>query len=391
MSTNNLLTQIQTKDQLKALATEIFLNHTDKVTKIDPTSVLNGFLYTEAKMGQKALKEVALNESRIFPELSSGDYLDNSADIFGVPDRLSAASSSSFVKIIANEGTEYLSGVNKFVATSGIEFDLLESVTIDVNGIGYGKLRSVQTGMSSNVDAGTITTVTPLPTGHIACTNEFKAIGGRDVESDRSFKLRIKSHPNLIAQQTLDYLLEIIREADSNILRLFNLGINSEGKIEIALVRENGTTITSTEIQNIYNNIVPYLALSDIGRDGNVLGLTLSNIDWKYINFNFRVDIDSSFEVETVRRNIQTAISNYLDFRYWNDGDKVEWDDLLGIVKNVDGVNYVPDESFSPSTDVTLGVGELPRVRGFLMKNLEGATLFNNDSDTLAVFYQNID
>jgi len=387
-ATNKLITKIQTKDQLKQIATEMFLNHTDKVTKIDTTSVMNGFLFAISKMGQKAIKEVAINESRYFPELSSGTYLDDSSDLFGVSDRLSAASSSSFVKIIATAGTQYLSGINKFVSKNGIEFDLLESITIDVNGVGYGKLRSIQSGVGSNVDAGTIITVTPLPSGHTACTNEFKAVGGRDIESDESFKIRIKNHPNLVSKQNLDYLVEIIREIDANILKAFNLGVNSEGKIEIGLLRENGTTITAEEIKKIENYIKDYLSFIDVDTQGNLIGLSLINVSYVYINFDFRVDISSNYNVETVRQNMQTQIAKYLDFRYWEEGVKVEWDDLLQIVKNIDGVDYVPDTNFAPSTDTLVGKGELPRARGFIMRDLDDIILFNNSSNTLEVFYQ---
>jgi hypothetical protein len=85
---------------------------------------------------------------------------------------------------------------------------------------------------------------------------------------------------------------------------------------------------------------------------------------------------------------MQTQIAKYLDFRYWEEGVKVEWDDLLQIVKNIDGVDYVPDTNFAPSTDTLVGKGELPRARGFIMRDLDDIILFNNSSNALEVFYQ---
>jgi len=386
-----LITKILTVNELKQIATEVFLNHTDSVTKISPDSVLNAMLFTQAKLAQKGIKEVAINESRIFPELSNGSYLDDSADLFGVPDRLLESGSSAFVTLIADPQTRYISGVHKFTAKSGIEFELTESVTIDANGFGYGKIRSLQSGDQTNVDANTITTLTPSLIGHIACSNEYAAIGGRNIESDESFKIRIKNRPNLLARKTTDYLLEIMREIDTDILRVFNLGVSTvNGHNRISVVKENGSDLTLPEIQQIKNYIKDFVAITDTDIQGNIIGLDIENVNWEYVDMDFRVQLLPNFSSETVRKNIQLQINKYLDFRYWETTRKVEWDDLLQIVKNTEGIGYVPDNFFNPSVDKSLQFGSLPRVRGFIMKDLSGNILFNNSDSVLSVFYQSL-
>ena len=78
---------------------------------------------------------------------------------------------------------------------------------------------------------------------------------------------------------------------------------------------------------------------------------------------------------------IQIAMTKYLDFRYWVPGSKVEWDDLLSIVKNTEGVRYVQDSTFYPHADEMVPINSLPRIRRFAMRDLKGDEIFSNGED----------
>ena len=231
----------------------------------------------------------------------------------------------------------------------------------------------------------------------MSCTNEYRAIGGRDSEDDRSFKLRITSLPNLQAIGTLDYMLEILKLYNSNILRIFNLGINDNSQIVVGIVMENGSFLTDTELAELEENIRDYFSLLDTALYEGNLNFELSNITYHSVGgdapvgsgIDFRVDILTNYNVEDVRRDIQVNISKYLDFRYWDINNKVEWDDLLMIVKNTKGVRYVPDEYFLPHSDENLTRGSLPRVTGFIMRDLDGNILYDAEDSALQVFYSN--
>lgn len=54
------------------------------------------------------------------------------------------------------------------------------------------KWKSDSEGASTNVDPLSINKLNPVPSGHIACTNEYRATGGRDDEDDDLFRIRIK-------------------------------------------------------------------------------------------------------------------------------------------------------------------------------------------------------
>jgi len=65
----------------------------------------------------------------------------------------------------------------------------------------------------------------------------------------------------------------------------------------------------------------------------------------------------------------------------------VEWDDLFVIVKQTEGVKYVPDRHFSPNQDIVVDTGKLPRIRGFLMLDSEGNIISDNNNLLNPIFY----
>ena len=102
---------------------------------------------------------------------------------------------------------------------------------------------------------------------------------------------------------------------------------------------------------------------------------------------DFRVQLQPDYDVSTVRQNIQVNLTKYLDFRFWTPGKIVEWDDLLDIVKKTDGVKYVPDEYFFPYYDQQVPANQLPRIRGFVMRDQDGNILYDSDSNLSPLFY----
>jgi len=390
---DKLTTRLLTTQQIKQIYFEILRNNTDKITKFTNKSVNNAHGYGVSKLFQRGMKDVAVQESIIFPDTATGSDLDAAADLFGVSDRLATIGSSTFVQIKATVATQYIQGVNIFKSTNGIEFDIVGIHTADANGFAYIPVRSIGTGENTNVEAGTITTITPKPTGHSACTNEYMAVGGRDAEDGETFRLRIKNHPNLIAKETLQYILEVIKEFNTDVLRIFNLGLDDDSKLNIGLATVNGAELTDSELSELEENIKDFLALCDVSSFGNILSFKLINITFHEVGstagVDFRVDIISSYDVEDVRKNIQIAMTKYLDFRFWDVNDKVEWDNLLSIVKRTQGVRYVPDEYFLPAVDESITRGQLPRIVSFKMRDLDGTLLFDNSSTTLSVYYTN--
>lgn len=376
---------------LKNLWIETFLNKTDKVTDITDNSVLNAVAFASAKVAQKAIKDVAIVETQIFPETASGEYLDRAASLFGVTPRYGALGSSTYIRVYAEPGTIYEAGVNTFVSTNGVRFIIENTLTVGESGYGYVKVRSEAVGAFTNVDANSIVTVTPIPSGHNECTNEYYAIGGRDTESDEMFRRRILNHQNVYATATLEKLTQIFQNFDNRILKIMFVGIMEDSFIHIQLATQNGQELSYSELNTLLEKATPYFGFGDMIVSGKLMGVKLENVTWFEVGgedgVDFRCELEAGYDVLTVRKNIQVGMTKYLDFRFWEPGKRVEWDDLLEIVKNTEGVKYVASEWFKPNMDEEVSEFMLPRIKKFIMRDLDGEVMFDEENEFSPVFY----
>ena len=391
-----MITQIYTIERLKSLITELFYNKTTKVTAASDESVINAMFFGTAKVAQKAMKDIALVESHIFPQYAYGTYLDSAAKLFGAPSRLGASGSSTYLLIRAEPGTVYGSTTHIFSGENGVDFELTEDLTIPDWGFGYVKVRSTSIGALTNVNANTVLKVNPVPAGHIGVTNDYSAVGGRDSESDTDFRLRIIQHPNIVAQKTLLYFAQIFRTINSDVLRVLNYGIDSDAKLTLAVLLQNGQDLTESELADLLDSTKEYFTMSDLSMKGDDTGVKLVNPEWFAIGgdeltdtgIDFRVQLYDNYDPVEIRKNIQIAINNYIDFRYWDWSKQVEWDNILAIIKGTDGVRYVPDLYFNPRYDIVVPQGQLPRIKKFVMRDLTGLPIYEKN-ELISVFYPN--
>ena len=375
---------------LKNLFIEMFLDKTAKVSNVADGSVVNATAFGVAKVAQKAMKDIAIKEAQIFPDTATGVYLDKAAALYGVSPRKGALGSSTYIRVSADPGTVYDTTVT-FVSKNGIRFQVDESLTVGESGYGYVKVRSVNAGYTTNVAPNSITNVNPQPQGHIECTNEYYAIGGRDSEDDETFRIRIKNNLNVLSKNTVEYWTQVLNGIDDRVLKVMAAGLNEQGIYNLYIVSQNGIFFTEDELGTLLEQVQGYFSLSDLNIEGKAVGISLKNIDWFYVGsergLDFRVQLQPDYDVATVRQNIQVNLTKYLDFRFWTPGDVVEWDDLLDIVKKTEGVKYVPDEYFFPYYDQQVPANQLPRIKGFIMRDQDGNILYDSDSNLSPLFY----
>lgn len=375
---------------LKNLFIEMFLDKTAKVSNVADGSVVNATAFGVAKVAQKAMKDIAIKEAQIFPDTATGAYLDKAAALYGVSPRKGALGSSTYIRVSANPGTVYDTSVT-FVNKNGIRFQVDEALTVGESGYGYVKVRSVNAGYSTNVPPNSITNVSPQPQGHIECTNEYYAIGGRDSEDDETFRIRIKNNLNILSKNTIEYWTQTLSNIDDRVLKVMSAGLDEKGIYNLYIVSQNGIFFTEEELDTLLESAQGYFGISELNIEGKVVGIGIKNIDWFYVGsergLDFRVQLQPDYDVSTVRQNIQVNLTKYLDFRFWTPGKIVEWDDLLDIVKKTDGVKYVPDEYFFPYYDQQVPANQLPRIRGFVMRDQDGNILYDSDSNLSPLFY----
>ncbi len=381
-----------TEAELEALHTETFINTSNnKVTKVTDHSALRGIIRGNVRTAKKAVKDIALATSRLFPDSAFDATLDQVADDRGVAPRFSASQSSTFVRLIADEGTFYEQGVNTISDNKGNIFDLENDVTIGTKGFDYVKVRCQQSGAFTNVDPYTLVNISPEPTGHIGVINEYGATGGRDAEDDDLFKQRIKEGPDILARGTLSYLTQVFMKINSNVLRAIFEGTNQTGKVVLGILTQNGINLTADELQTLLEQGGQYFSLTELAPIGTQsYGVELKNADYYYIDSDLRIDLFTGASFDAVVKDIQQKWSKLVDFRFWDSTvDRVEWDSLLSIAKSTGGVKSVPDTYFTPAVDITLLPNQFPRFRGFVARDLQGNIIINQTGTVDPLFYSN--
>lgn len=386
-----MFTKPLSSTEAKQLFLECLLNTTNNVDKINNNSVLSGVGYGVAKIAQKAMKEIALVEAHRLINSAFGSDLDDIASELGIAGRFESSLSSTFLRLVGNPGTLYEQGTNICTGTHGIGFEFTEDVIIGEHGYIYAKVRSTLAGSGSNVDALSVNKITPIPSGHSYLINEVQATGGRDLESDDLFRKRIKESINIAATDTIGKLEQVFIKINSDILRVFYQGVNDAGKNVLALVTQNGVDLTTQELSDLQDKASQYLSVSDLAPFGyNSIGVELRNSNWEYIDIDFRCELEIGINTENIRKDIQVRMTKYLDFRFWDSNKKVEWDDLLNIVKTTKGVKAVSDTTFFPHVDMTIPNNKLPRLRGMIMRDLNGNIITDVSGYLQPVFYPNV-
>jgi len=230
--------------------------------------------------------------------------------------------------------------------------------------------------------------VTPAPNGHIVVANEYQATGGRDIESDQTFRIRIKNGSTFTSRGTLDYIAQALLVFNEDILKVYNSGVNDQNQHIISIATQNGIDFTDNELSQLLVDITPYLSLGEYNGTVNAsVNVVLQNIQYQYIDLDFRVELVQTASVDEVRRDIQTAMTKYIDPRFWKPGQRVEWDNLLQIVKDAPQVKYVNDSFFTPNIDTVVDPAKLPRIRGFIMRDLQGNLIQDTGAVISDVFY----
>lgn len=386
------IVRLTPESELRSILTETFINNSGgKVTKISDNSVLSGIVSGEARVQKKALKDIALAVSHLFVDTASGSSLDTIASNYGIASRLGPSQSSTYIRVSGSPGTVYTQGVNTVTGNQGITFDLQESKTLDNFGYTYIKVRSQQTGSITNVDPYTLNTISPIPSGHVACINEYAATGGRDVESDDVFRQRIKEGPDILSRGTLSYLTQAAITINSNVLKVNYEGINSLGKCVLSVLTQNGIDLTSSELTALTTGLAPFLSLLDLNQIGSQsYGITLKNATYFPIDISFRCSLLDNYTIDTVAKNLQINLSKYVDFRFWDSSvNFVDAATLLQIARTTQGFSYIPDYYFSPSVDIHPPVNQYPRFRGFIIYDLSGNLILNQSGTLSSILYPN--
>jgi hypothetical protein len=175
------------------------------------------------------------------------------------------------------------------------------------------------------------------------------------------------------------------------VLRCIYHGISTGGKLRIGIMTVNGTDLSGGELNTLLSSSYEFLNLTDQPPFGTQFyGVELFNMPFTPIDISYRIDFDPAYSLDLIRIESQKLISKYLDFRFFNPNkEKVEWDNMLELVKKPKGVRYIPDQYFSPNTDISILNNTFPRLRGFRMFDMDGNIIQDFSGVLSPVYYPN--
>jgi hypothetical protein len=375
-----LITNIQTQERLTQLFFEVFINTQDDVTKVAPNSVMGGIGAGIAKIGQKSMKEIGVVETHLFPNDAYGSSLENIADNRGIAPRFGSLASSTQLRLVGSIGTVYPAALT-FTGNNGYTFELTEEVTIGDHGFAFGKVNCTDVGEETNVDPLSINKISgTIPAGHIYVVNEFKATGGRDEESDRELRKRIKDGANFAARGTIAYITQVFMAINPNVLRVTFGGHTDVGKTILYIQTVNGGQLTVGELDTILANAEQYFNFADLRAfDQSEFGVEVRNIEYFNLDISMRVKLNVGADPDKVRIDLQNRMAKVLDPRLWNMLTRiVERDDLLVVAKSVSNIDYLADQHFllnGSIFDSQITPFKVPKIRTFQLLDLSGAII----------------
>lgn len=382
--------QPSTSVERKLLFEETLINLSDKISKISDNSVFAGTAGGVAKIAGKAEKDIALALSQLFPDSSFAEYLDQAFSNLGVYPRLGATGSSTYVRVVGTPGTSYVAATSFPSSTTGIQFQFQNDFVIPSFGYCYQPVASLSTGTNTNVGPLTISLLNSPPNGHLYLINENAATLGRDAETDDAFKARGKEGSNILASSTLSQLEQLLISVNNRVLKVYKQGADINGNCILALSSVNGVDFNNTELNQMLTACQTSVALTDLKPYGiNYYGIVLQNIEYSPIDISFRCTINSSANPDDVRINIQAAFAKYFDYNSIDLSQPIQWVNLFNIVKNTKGIDYLSDTYFFPKTDFSLDQSKLPRIRSFLILDLQGNIVQNFSGSLNPIFYLN--
>lgn len=387
-----MITRVHTIEQIKAWVTESLFNNSTRVTKVSPHSILNGFIYGISRVFQKVMREVSLLETYLFPDSAIGSDLDAILLREGLPARFGAVGSATWVRIMAEEGTVYPQYA-QLLSTQGIAFRLEESIIVPPNGYVYAKVSSITVGSNTNIVPLSIYTFSDPPAGHLGVFNEYGATGGRDAEDDETVRARIRNISNVASIETIERITQLMMVFNPNVLRIFHGGVDELGKVNLYIATQNGAELTQDELQALSVYITPWLSVFDLNPYNPLeIGITLRNVNYTTVSLDMAIAYDLNIGLEQVRRDIQINLTKYLDFRFWANGQPVEYARLIEIVRSTNGVLFVSNNSFllnSKLNDLYMPSMSLPMISSFVLRDLNLNILLPEFTQPLPVFYPN--
>ncbi|PRR85949.1 Baseplate J-like protein [Clostridium luticellarii] len=277
----------------------------------------------------------------VYLQSSYSGYLDLIGAQIGVI-RKDAIKSKDTIKIKGKQGTVLESG--KMAATvssesnQSVEFQFLETKTIDDTGIAEIQVECTQSGTIGNVKANTITILTTPINGVQSVTNDHDFTNGTDVESDDDYKTRILEKLQTPATsgnkyQYRNWAKEVTGVGDAKPFPLWD----GPGTVKVVIINSNKRAADAELVQKVKDYIDPQPEGHGEGQAPIGATLTVVSAVEKAIDITAKVVLANGYTIQQVQDNFNTNMQKYLSDQAFN-STYISYAKVGGILLSTDGV-----------------------------------------------------
>lgn len=277
-----------------------------------------------------------------FPQHARAGYLNLWGEAIGLP-RILASRSIGTVTFTGTTGTSI--PVNTQVATvsvlgsgsSAVAFITTQAAVIDGSGQVNVPIQSVDTGAHTNVGANQITRLLTAIGGVSSVTNAAQTLGGRDIESDDEYRVRLLSFvANPVAGgNAQDYVTWALEVSGVGSVSVVPLG-RGAGTVDVYILDDNLALPQQALIDAVQDYIAPAVAnegggKAPIGSDVLILAPTTVPID-----VSANVTIEAGFVPGDVESAVEANLADFLT--NLSIGDDVIYTHVANVIHDTPGV-----------------------------------------------------
>lgn len=320
---------------------------------------LSARLYTAAAQIYALYVQADWVNRQCFPQTAQGEYLDHHAQLRAL-ERKSATCASGVVRFFGDPastaqrqipaGTVCMTpGLVRFATTQDAVLEAGQS-HVDI------PVRAVEPGVSGNVIAGSVSSLSAAPVGITGCTNPKAISGGADQEGDEELRARI-----------LDSFLRLPNGANRAFYEQSALSFD-EVVCAVALPRNRG--IGTVDVVVATEQGLPEQELLDrlnhYFRERREIAVDVAALKPEEVEVEVEVRIESADPEHTAAR-VEQVLRNW--FSGQRLGQNVLRAKLGSLIFSVEGVeNY---SLVSPAEDMVIEKHELPVLRSVTVEAME--------------------
>lgn len=335
--------------------------HERMLSNFQDVSTLEGdFIYDATRPTAEEitqLKQLGLqNNLKIaFPQTSYGIYLEWLGECKGVF-KNQPTKATGVITFTGMQGAIITKGtIVTTIATDekqSIEFELLETKTIEEDETVDIKAECRETGTIGNVSKGSISVLLGSINGIKSVSNKEDFKGGTDIEDEEHFRERVlvSEQEDRLSGANSDYI-RWAKEVDGVGYAYVVPEWNGAGTVKVLILDKNRKAATQELIDKVQEYIYPLNVSEGENRDGKApIGALVTIVTPKTLLINVKASFifSNSFSEETVLNNLKTKIDKYLD--KIDLGGTVSYNAIQAIV----GSMMLTDEGIQDFSNLTI-------------------------------------